>query len=497
MNAGESDDGSDSKAQVSLNEDQNEAKECSNCQLIMCEDSFESNQWKDSSRRRCKTCILEGLPIAPPKLQEPLRTEHGKILGLDSYEGSPLKASEISPRIHNTVVPKKKTQVKSVESDNDDTKVQNCPQNKTKECNYCKLALGEHSYSGRQWNLVSASTRGCITCISKKPNRNLEAQPKKPKGNEIDDETKKIMLKTRPLLIPESEKTIFHYIWPSSPISKREEKRIAGTLIRRGEYGPVDEEQKKAIIGHMKSTQMTLGQALSLRSILLQQKALYQNSKIQSSSEQLLQMYNSGHSVVDISKHFDFPPMNTFRSILSQAEWSKALIKKSFREPKEYFSDLEYKQFLAAEAADTVSRANNAQSLKDGEFFEGLLAAWFEQKGIRVVSQKELEKEQKKDFGTPVVTPDFLFLDHLLINGKRVAWMDCKAYYGADVGFSVKNLKKQIKRYIDHWGSGAVLYLHSFSENLHVKECLFLDANGALDIESISNLVNEDSLRVE
>ena len=58
------------------------------------------------------------------------------------------------------------------------------------------------------------------------------------------------------------------------------------------------------------------------------------------------------------------------------------------------------------------------------------------------------------------MTPDILFLDHVEINGQPVAWIDAKHFYGADVGFQRKKMSKQMMRYINEWGSGAIVFRH-------------------------------------
>ena len=43
-----------------------------------------------------------------------------------------------------------------------------------------------------------------------------------------------------------------------------------------------------------------------------------------------------------------------------------------------------------------------------------------------------------------------------------------------------------MNRYIEEWGSGAIVYRHGFSENLFIPGCTLLDAN-ALDLSSLED----------
>eukprot|EP00536_Pseudo-nitzschia_multiseries_P013011 jgi/Psemu1/210285/e_gw1.529.1.1 len=179
--------------------------------------------------------------------------------------------------------------------------------------------------------------------------------------------------------------------------------------------------------------------------------------------------------------------MNVFRTILGELKWSKGAIKTALRDPKQ-FKERERKEFLAAESADIVSMVNQADIHENAEEFEDVLSIWLEKKGIRFVRQKELESEQKTEFGKAILTPDFLILDQLDINGVPIHWIDCKAYYGTNQRLGIKKTKQQMSRYIDHWGSGAIVYMQGFSEAIEMKNCTLLNAHGILDRETLSRL---------
>ncbi|MDP6224050.1 MAG: TPD domain-containing protein, partial [Candidatus Poseidoniaceae archaeon] len=170
------------------------------------------------------------------------------------------------------------------------------------------------------------------------------------------------------------------------------------------------------------------------------------------------------------------PPMNIFRQILSEKGWSKSKIKEYVRAPSR-FSERERKEFEAAEEADNVSNVDQSETHLRADVFENILADWFEEQGVRLRRQPELVKEQSVEIGRPKVTPDILFLDHVEINGQPVAWIDAKHFYGADVGFQRKKMQKQMMRYIDEWGSGAIVFRHGFSENLYMAGVTMLDAS--------------------
>ena len=144
----------------------------------------------------------------------------------------------------------------------------------------------------------------------------------------------------------------------------------------------------------------------------------------------------------------------------------------------------EREEFEKAEAADRVSNVDQSETHSRADLFEEILADWFESRGVRIRRQNEMVSEQRLEHGRPINTPDILFLDHVEINGQPVAWIDAKHFYGADVSFQRKKMAKQMSRYIEEWGSGAVVYRHGFSENLFIPGCLMLDA-GNLDLSKM------------
>lgn len=275
----------------------------------------------------------------------------------------------------------------------------------------------------------------------------------------------------------------FKFEWKLSPVPLKDEEAMAGKVMRKGEFGWLEDDRVDEIADIAKGYKMTLEQALSLRSALLQQKTVYGHGRLRSQGKNMLRLYKEGVSVVDLSTRFDFPPMNIFRIILAEMRWSKSRIKESLRQPSR-LSERERTEFEAAEAADRVSNVDQGESQERADLFEDILADWFEEQGVRLRRQPEMVKEQKQDLGRPVRTPDILFLDHVEINGKPVAWIDAKHFYGADVDFQRKKMAKQMARYIEEWGSGAVVYRHGFSENLFMPGCTLLDAN-LLDLSKL------------
>jgi len=339
---------------------------------------------------------------------------------------------------------------------------------------------------------IPAKKKGSASKITRQKDRAATGKPEKKcaakkNDKQLDPKLIKAKLKERINSIPQSEKNTIQLKWTSKTISTRDEKIVADKAVVKGYYGPLNAQQMTEIENHIESTQMTLSQAISLRSAYLQQKVMHRHETLRRQAKAVCNEYKKGQTILDLAKKRDQPPMNVFRVILSAMKWTKPKIKKALRDPTQ-FEERERKEFLAAESMDLVSMVNQDEIHEHSEIFEDLLSAWLDQKGIRFARQKELGTEQKKEFGKTILTPDFLLLDHVFINGTPCHWIDCKAFYGANLQFTIKKTRQQMARYIDHWGSGAIVYLQGFSEAIKIQDCALLNAYGALDIESLSKL---------
>jgi hypothetical protein len=75
------------------------------------------------------------------------------------------------------------------------------------------------------------------------------------------------------------------------------------------------------------------------------------------------------------------------------------------------------------------------------------------------------------------LTPDFLLLDDVSINGHKVTWIDCKCYYGsASMGVHGKTSLQRLRHdYSKKWGPGAVIFAFGFCEGFELDGVLLLD----------------------
>ena len=273
----------------------------------------------------------------------------------------------------------------------------------------------------------------------------------------------------------------FSFEWPLTPVPLATEEETAGLVVRKGEFGWLPDERVEEIAANLKGKAMSLEQALSLRSALLQQKTVYSPTRCNRGPTCVRLTTKAYPSLscpnASTSRH-EHLPHRAGREGLGQDENQGVL-----QDPKR-LKQREREEFEAAEAADRVSNVDQSESAEAADLFEEILADWFEDQGVRLRRQPEMVKEQSQEHGRPIRTPDLLFLDHVEINGEPVARIDAKHFYGADVDFQRKKMAKQMNRYIEEWGAGAIVYRHGFCANLFIPGVTLLDA-GPLDLSPL------------
>jgi hypothetical protein len=272
---------------------------------------------------------------------------------------------------------------------------------------------------------------------------------------------------------PPIEKTLR---WITNAVPKPIQKKVGEIVCQRGEFGFLPEERVDEIRGQINNFPISIEQALSLRGALNQEKSVHSHGRLMRNANQLRRRYDAGEGVLTLAQRFDAPPVNTFRAILTGRGWSKNRIKETLKDPRR-LNKRDREEFAKSEEADKVSSVNQSETQSAAEVFEDILCAHFESLDIRFRRQEELLQEQKKEEGRAVVTPDLLLLDDVRINGVPCAWIDAKHFFGADLKFPRKKTQKQVDRYVNEYGQGAIVYRHGFTESLQLPGAILLDAS--------------------
>ena len=309
------------------------------------------------------------------------------------------------------------------------------------------------------------------------------------KSEEIERALARFTANPRPMGIPKEinpppEKVEIK--WKTKAVTKEVQNKAGKIACIPGEFGFLPEERVQEIAVKLDGMPITLEQALSLRAALNQEKSVYSHSKLMRRSNELSRRYDSGESVIALSKRFDAPPVNTFRAILTGRGWTKNRIKETLNKNPSKLNKRDREQFELAESVDRVSSVNQTETQTAAEVFEEILCSYFESVGVRFRRQEELLREQTKQEGRAILTPDLLLLDDVRINGVPCAWIDAKHFFGADLKFPKKKTQKQVDRYVAEYGQGALVYRHGFCEGLRLRGAIKLDSS-PLDLKPLED----------
>ena len=320
-------------------------------------------------------------------------------------------------------------------------------------------------------------------------NNRSNGNGRRPMNPEFERALGRFSANPRPMGIPEvidPPPRKVNISWKINAVSKKTQDKAGKIACKPGEFGFLPEQRVTEIAEQLDGMPISLEQALSLRAALNQEKSVYSHSKLMRRSNEISRRYDSGESVISLSKRFDAPPVNTFRAVLTGRGWTKTRIKDTLNKNPSKLNNRDREQFELAESVDRVSSVNQTETQNAAEVFEEILCDHFESLGVRFRRQDELLNEQTKNEGRAIITPDLLLLDDVRINGTPCAWIDAKHFFGADLKFPKKKTQKQVDRYVSEYGQGALVYRHGFCEGLRLRGATKLDSS-PLDLKPLED----------
>jgi hypothetical protein len=311
---------------------------------------------------------------------------------------------------------------------------------------------------------------------------------------------------------------------PQNVVPLYDDIQLYTELVRGdiGNYGlPTEElrERAQAIIDQH-GLDMTADQAISFRQALIREKHQLCSRWVVNHSMDLHDMYfNRGLDAVDIANQYDISPLQVLGAALAIKQGSaEHLVGKcmhgvlnadelqgrdleQFRAARERdcvqshvptetdFSEMEaiVRSRLHGHQLETDSETDSDELPEDlqeamqggfaklhGSLFELDVREFLDSHGIRYMEEKDIRSLQE-DLEGPLITPDFVLLDRVVINGAEVAWIDAKLFYGPCLHWTFNKLSRQAQKYNDVWGCGAFLFKHGYSEGMLIPGAIALD----------------------
>lgn len=211
---------------------------------------------------------------------------------------------------------------------------------------------------------------------------------------------------------------------------------------------------------------------LSIRANLMREHMIINHKKIISSEASIINDYENGMGILKLSTKYDGSPLNLLRLIFMD-KYNKKLTQLINKNNILNFRDKS--QLEIGISNDLYALINQDEILKKSTDFELKIQKVLDSMGIRYKTQNQLAKEQIKKLNKAINTPDFLILDDLTINKKKIKWIDAKNFYGLNNQYMKKRIKHQTKKYLNTWGSGAIIFNLGFCSELKLNDIFFID----------------------
>ena len=208
----------------------------------------------------------------------------------------------------------------------------------------------------------------------------------------------------------------------------------------------------------------------SIKSTFMKSFIIKNYYNLEKNSKLILHDY-SKYGILKLSEKYNLSPMTIIKFIFDQLFHIK--IKELLHNNK--LSSFDKEQFKIAEENDIYVTLNQADQMENSILFEKKIEDFLIKNLVKYKSQDQLIIEQTKKYGKAINTPDFLINSELIINSKKINWIDAKNFYGANIDFIRNKIKKQIKKYIDEYGPGCIIFSLGYNSKLNIMNTLCVD----------------------
>jgi hypothetical protein len=269
----------------------------------------------------------------------------------------------------------------------------------------------------------------------------------------------------------------------NKPFPYELEKKLSKLLIKSGDYSKLEDKDLEKIKIFLKKKEIEYNiipsNAIirSIRSAYMNERELINHRSFNKYKKIIIKDFFKYNDIFKVSKKYDFSPIKILKYILQYHKLSKnniililhlsakkeyKTIKKKFPFNDKFLQNI--KKVIDNDVFNTISQDKIKQY---ADAFERKLEYAVDNVyKIKYKTEGQLVIEQTETYGRPILTPDILLLQDLYINNKKINWIDAKNYYGANTILIKKNLTKQIDKYYDKLGSGAIVFNLGYSSKL-------------------------------
>lgn len=273
--------------------------------------------------------------------------------------------------------------------------------------------------------------------------------------------------------------------WPVKAIPKDVFKYVDTEIRATRSFGPTDYtggfvDRIVKDVGTKFDAKLTIKQVTAIRKIVVKDKIMRGYGRMNAHIAHMSRLY-AKNDILTLSMTKNFPPLNLLRGILLHRGIPPSKVYSVFAnktDPAEILSGRDLEQFKIAEEHDAESTFNQRMITAVAADNEIRVVNFFKSQGIGMKTQDDLVAEQVAEHGRAVITPDILFTDEVIINGRRVHWIDYKDYVGTPIKFLAESNLSQAARYVTKWGPGVMLYHYGFVEGFTIPDTQLLDMDG-------------------
>jgi hypothetical protein len=175
---------------------------------------------------------------------------------------------------------------------------------------------------------------------------------------------------------------------------------------------------------------------------------------VKARSRELHSHWEKGKSLTQISGMCRMAPTLCASFIFAEKGFSKKAFREAVKNPSSLKDARLQKELAEAIKEDFIySDWAAVEQRERGERHERALEKWLAGKGYEFWTEKDRAGEEK--------TPDFLLKKSAKFRGRTVHWFESKGYFG-DEWEMKRNYSKQLKKYVELFGSGVVVYWLGF-----------------------------------
>lgn len=205
----------------------------------------------------------------------------------------------------------------------------------------------------------------------------------------------------------------------------------------------------------------------ALKAILHQKivrETMHNHHKIKKQANKISRQWQDGETINSLSQKLNYPPVMTAWLILETKGIQRSHFKGILRNPNVIKDPRLRREVSEAVRQDMVYSPNAISGqMERSRMVEETVRNWLAGMKIPYIDEKEAkEKKHEK-------TPDFLLKKTLHHDGRKIHWVECKASFGDDAEIR-RDYNKQLRHYIDLYGSGMVVYWYGHIEDIKLKD---------------------------